>query len=242
MAIQVLIPPVLSALVPTVLSLLSLALLLLLCVIRKKRRLEGTYRPSAEERKQTGAAGSEKPGLPLPLPKEERLIWWSVPNRSHTRSSWPLGWCMLGFFFLHQDSSDSLNSVCAAPFGFLVTTNRLIYISPKNMSQSSFCHIHLVWKSRVPHRGHELKHILYLYRSVFTAPCIIFIYKSCFTPLWRILIKTLIMHFYFELWPLKKNQKKPQVWMIQRLINQGFTHPVPRDFLSFKVEKACSDI
>ncbi|TDH15926.1 hypothetical protein EPR50_G00014380 [Perca flavescens] len=69
MAMQVLIPPALS-----VLSLLSLALLLLLCVIRKKRRMEGTYMPSAEERKQTGSAGSEKPGLPLPLPKEERLI------------------------------------------------------------------------------------------------------------------------------------------------------------------------
>uniref|UniRef100_A0A3B4TGT1 Crumbs homolog 3b n=1 Tax=Seriola dumerili TaxID=41447 RepID=A0A3B4TGT1_SERDU len=55
-------------------NLSCLSLLLLLCVIRKKRRMEGTYRPSAEERKQTGAAGSEKPGLPLPLPKEERLI------------------------------------------------------------------------------------------------------------------------------------------------------------------------
>ncbi|KAM7010031.1 protein crumbs homolog 3b isoform 1-T1 [Tautogolabrus adspersus] len=74
MAIQVLVPSVGSVLVPTVLSLLSLALLLLLCVIRKKRRMEGLYRPSAEEKKQTGAAGSEKPGLPLPLPKEERLI------------------------------------------------------------------------------------------------------------------------------------------------------------------------
>ncbi|KAF1394910.1 hypothetical protein PFLUV_G00006030 [Perca fluviatilis] len=41
---------------------------------RKKRRMEGTYMPSAEERKQTASAGSEKPGLPLPLPKEERLI------------------------------------------------------------------------------------------------------------------------------------------------------------------------
>uniref|UniRef100_A0A3Q3FDZ0 Crumbs homolog 3b n=2 Tax=Labrus bergylta TaxID=56723 RepID=A0A3Q3FDZ0_9LABR len=74
MVIQVLVPSVESVLVPIVLSLLSLALLLLLCVIRKKRRMEGMYRPSAEEKKQTGAAGSEKPGLPLPLPKEERLI------------------------------------------------------------------------------------------------------------------------------------------------------------------------
>ncbi|XP_060905395.1 protein crumbs homolog 3b [Labrus mixtus] len=74
MAIQVLVSSVESVLVPAVLSVLSLALLLLLCVIRKKRRMEGMYRPSAEEKKQTGAAGSEKPGLPLPLPKEERLI------------------------------------------------------------------------------------------------------------------------------------------------------------------------
>ncbi|GLD60860.1 protein crumbs homolog 3b isoform X1 [Lates japonicus] len=74
MATQLLIPPTVSAFVSTVLSLLSLTLLLLLCVIRKKRRMEGTYRPSAEEKKQTGAAGSERPGLPLPLPKEERLI------------------------------------------------------------------------------------------------------------------------------------------------------------------------
>lgn len=71
---QALVPPAVSVLVSTVLSLLSLTLLLLLCVIRKKRRMEGTYRPSAEETKQTGASGSEKPGLPLPLPKEERLI------------------------------------------------------------------------------------------------------------------------------------------------------------------------
>ncbi|XP_059200107.1 uncharacterized protein LOC131979983, partial [Centropristis striata] len=67
---QVLIPPAVSVLV----SLLSLTLLLLLCVIRKKRSMEGTYRPSAEENKQTRSAAPEKPGLPLPLPKEERLI------------------------------------------------------------------------------------------------------------------------------------------------------------------------
>ncbi|XP_035032480.1 protein crumbs homolog 3b [Hippoglossus stenolepis] len=76
MATQVLMPPAVSAFISAALSLISLTLLLLLCVIRKKRRMEGTYRPSAEERKQTGVAGSEKPGLPLPLPlpKEERLI------------------------------------------------------------------------------------------------------------------------------------------------------------------------
>ncbi|KAL3067224.1 hypothetical protein OYC64_017039 [Pagothenia borchgrevinki] len=72
MVMQVLMAPAVSVLISTVLSLLSLALLLLLCVIRKKRRMEGTYRPSAEERKQTGSG--EKPSLPLPLPKEERLI------------------------------------------------------------------------------------------------------------------------------------------------------------------------
>lgn len=74
MAMQALTAPALSVLVSAVLSLLSLALLLLLCLIKKKRRMEGTYRPSAEERKQTGAAGFDKSSLPLPLPKEERLI------------------------------------------------------------------------------------------------------------------------------------------------------------------------
>lgn len=76
MAMQAWTSPTLPALASAVLSLLSLALLLLLCLIKKKRRMEGTYRPSAEERKQTGAAGPEKPRLPLPLPKEERLIWF----------------------------------------------------------------------------------------------------------------------------------------------------------------------
>uniref|UniRef100_A0A3Q1BNA8 Crumbs homolog 3b n=1 Tax=Amphiprion ocellaris TaxID=80972 RepID=A0A3Q1BNA8_AMPOC len=70
----VLIPAAVSAFVSTVASLLSLTLLLLLCVIRKKRRMEGTYRPGLEERKQMRTAGSEKPHLKLPLPKEERLI------------------------------------------------------------------------------------------------------------------------------------------------------------------------
>lgn len=74
MALQMLSPPTLTAFVSTVLSVLSLTLLLLLCVIRKKRRMEGTYKPSAEEKKQTRSAGSEKPGLTLPMPKEERLI------------------------------------------------------------------------------------------------------------------------------------------------------------------------
>ncbi|KAA8595107.1 hypothetical protein FQN60_012242 [Etheostoma spectabile] len=67
MAMQVVIPPAVSVFLSAVLSLLSLALLLVLCVIRKKRRMEGTYRPSAEEKKQTRSAGSEKPGLPLPF-------------------------------------------------------------------------------------------------------------------------------------------------------------------------------
>ncbi|KAF6739069.1 hypothetical protein FQA47_001422 [Oryzias melastigma] len=50
-------------------SVLTLTLLLLLCIIRKKRKMEGTYQPSAEEKKQSRP---ERPGLPLP--KEERLI------------------------------------------------------------------------------------------------------------------------------------------------------------------------
>ncbi|CAG5928929.1 unnamed protein product [Menidia menidia] len=73
MVIQALNPPAVCAVFYTGLSLLTLAVLLMLCVIRKKRRMEGTYRPSSEETRQK-TAGSEKPGLPLPLPKEERLI------------------------------------------------------------------------------------------------------------------------------------------------------------------------
>ncbi|XP_072772567.1 protein crumbs homolog 3b [Nerophis lumbriciformis] len=73
-AMQTPIPPTVSALISTVALLLCLALLLMLCVLKKKRRMEGTYRPSAEERKQIGGTRSDKSGLSLPLPKEERLI------------------------------------------------------------------------------------------------------------------------------------------------------------------------
>uniref|UniRef100_A0A674AI19 Crumbs homolog 3b n=1 Tax=Salmo trutta TaxID=8032 RepID=A0A674AI19_SALTR len=61
-----------SVFVPGLALLLCLALALMGCVIRKKRRMEGMYRPSAEESKQTRPRGAERPGLPLP--KEERLI------------------------------------------------------------------------------------------------------------------------------------------------------------------------
>ncbi|XP_060755574.1 protein crumbs homolog 3b [Neoarius graeffei] len=54
--------------------LVALCTALMTCVLWRKRKTEGTYRPSAEERKQAESQGSEKPGLPLPLPKEERLI------------------------------------------------------------------------------------------------------------------------------------------------------------------------
>uniref|UniRef100_A0A3B4F604 Crumbs homolog 3b n=1 Tax=Pundamilia nyererei TaxID=303518 RepID=A0A3B4F604_9CICH len=74
MATEVSISPMVPVFVSTALSLLSLTTLLLLCVIRKKRSMEGTYKPSAVEKKQSRSAGCEKPGLPLPLPKEERLI------------------------------------------------------------------------------------------------------------------------------------------------------------------------
>ncbi|CAN9509989.1 unnamed protein product [Ophioblennius macclurei] len=73
-AMQVSVSPAVSASACAAMSLLTLTLLLLLCLIKKKRRMEGTYRPSSEERKQTATKGWEKPGLPLPLPKEERLI------------------------------------------------------------------------------------------------------------------------------------------------------------------------
>lgn len=43
----------------------------LLCVVKKKRQTEGTYRPSAEE--QSGASSVVAPDA-LKLPKEERLI------------------------------------------------------------------------------------------------------------------------------------------------------------------------
>lgn len=54
-----------------------MALTLLACVLRKQRRLEGSYQPSHEEKKQARhqqQQGAERPGLALPLPKEERLI------------------------------------------------------------------------------------------------------------------------------------------------------------------------
>lgn len=74
MATQELSPASVSVLMSTVFSLVSLGLLLLMCLIRKKRMMEGTYRPRAVEGKQIVKACPEKPGLPLPLPKEERLI------------------------------------------------------------------------------------------------------------------------------------------------------------------------
>uniref|UniRef100_A0A672Q0R6 Crumbs homolog 3b n=1 Tax=Sinocyclocheilus grahami TaxID=75366 RepID=A0A672Q0R6_SINGR len=57
-----------------VLFLLALALVLFSCVLRKRRQMEGSYQPSSEERKQAKNHGAERPGLTLPLPKEERLI------------------------------------------------------------------------------------------------------------------------------------------------------------------------
>lgn len=58
-----------------VLFLLALAVVLFSCVLRKRRQVEGSYQPSAEEQKQAKNNRAEKPGLALPLPKEERLIW-----------------------------------------------------------------------------------------------------------------------------------------------------------------------
>uniref|UniRef100_A0A9J7XVM6 Crumbs homolog 3b n=2 Tax=Cyprinus carpio TaxID=7962 RepID=A0A9J7XVM6_CYPCA len=63
-----------SGLCMPVLFLLALALVLFSCVLRKKRQMEGSYQPSSEERKQAKNHGAERPGLALPLPKEERLI------------------------------------------------------------------------------------------------------------------------------------------------------------------------
>ncbi|GAA6087282.1 protein crumbs homolog 3b [Tachysurus ichikawai] len=55
-------------------SLVAMPTVLMVCLLCRKRWTEGTYRPSAEEQKQSESQESEKPGLPLPLPKEERLI------------------------------------------------------------------------------------------------------------------------------------------------------------------------
>ncbi|KAK7165646.1 hypothetical protein R3I93_005651 [Phoxinus phoxinus] len=64
-----------SGLFMPVLFLLALAVVLFSCVLRKRRQVEGSYQPSAEEQKQQAKNnGVEKPGLALPLPKEERLI------------------------------------------------------------------------------------------------------------------------------------------------------------------------
>uniref|UniRef100_A0A3Q3WJ72 Uncharacterized protein n=1 Tax=Mola mola TaxID=94237 RepID=A0A3Q3WJ72_MOLML len=52
-------------------TLASAVLAWLLCVVKKKRQTEGTYRPSAEE--QSGASCMAAPDA-LKLPKEERLI------------------------------------------------------------------------------------------------------------------------------------------------------------------------
>lgn len=59
---------------PTVIGVVAIALAVLawlLCVVKKKRQTEGTYRPSAEE--QSGASSVVTPDA-LKLPKEERLI------------------------------------------------------------------------------------------------------------------------------------------------------------------------
>lgn len=55
----------------SVLAIVLAVLAWLLCVVKKKRQTEGTYRPSAEE--QTGASSVATPDA-LKLPKEERLI------------------------------------------------------------------------------------------------------------------------------------------------------------------------
>ncbi|XP_038565923.1 protein crumbs homolog 3a [Micropterus salmoides] len=54
-----------------VLAIVLAVLAWLLCVVKKKRQTEGTYRPSAEE--QSGASSVATPDA-LKLPKEERLI------------------------------------------------------------------------------------------------------------------------------------------------------------------------
>ncbi|XP_029292778.1 protein crumbs homolog 3a [Cottoperca gobio] len=68
-------PNIAAIVAPTVtLGVLAIVLAVLgwlLCVVKKRRQTEGTYRPSAEE--QSGAHGVAVPDA-LKLPKEERLI------------------------------------------------------------------------------------------------------------------------------------------------------------------------
>ncbi|XP_042360580.1 protein crumbs homolog 3a [Plectropomus leopardus] len=68
-------PNIAAIVAPTVtLGVLAIVLAVLgwlLCVVKKRRQTEGTYRPSAEE--QSGARGVAAPDA-LKLPKEERLI------------------------------------------------------------------------------------------------------------------------------------------------------------------------
>ncbi|KAL6103048.1 crb3 [Pungitius sinensis] len=68
-------PNIAAIVAPTVtLGVLAVVLAVLgwlLCVVKKRRQTEGTYRPSAEE--QSGARGVAAPDA-LKLPKEERLI------------------------------------------------------------------------------------------------------------------------------------------------------------------------
>lgn len=68
-------PNIAAIVAPTVilgvLAIGSAVLVWLLCVVKKKRQTEGTYRPSAEE--QSGASSVAAPDA-LKLPKEERLI------------------------------------------------------------------------------------------------------------------------------------------------------------------------
>ncbi|XP_076609125.1 protein crumbs homolog 3a isoform X2 [Chaetodon auriga] len=68
-------PNIAAIVAPTViLGVLAIGLAVLawlLCVVKKKRQTEGTYRPSAEE--QSGASSVAAPDA-LKLPKEERLI------------------------------------------------------------------------------------------------------------------------------------------------------------------------
>ncbi|XP_041813317.1 protein crumbs homolog 3a [Chelmon rostratus] len=68
-------PNIAAIVAPTVilgvLAIVLAVLAWLLCVVKKKRQTEGTYRPSAEE--QSGVSSVAAPDA-LKLPKEERLI------------------------------------------------------------------------------------------------------------------------------------------------------------------------
>lgn len=188
------------------LSLLGLCLLLLLCVIRKKRRMEGTYRPSSEERKQTRAAGSEKPGLPLPLPKEERLIWPPLGGA-------PL--LLVGHFSLATNKKrlrEPFHTICP-PISPAATYWISVFCTGQFFS-------HYVYRVYL-----YMKHCRFLHfdEGYWLNSC-----KDCNALFCQALKSCFVLFFWNTL-------RKYSVCMMHKgcLLNQGFKSSLPRSFLLF---------